>query len=188
MSTRKLVSLSLLGSLSFVLMLLNFPIPGLPPYLKLDFSEIPALIAAIIFSPLAGIIVEGLKNLLYYMAYGSGVPVGEVANFISGVLFIVPVSFIYHQLKTKRSLIGGCLVGTASMTVLMGVLNYYLLLPAYTWFLGYEAMSAEVKFAAVTAGIMPFNVIKGIAIMALFMPLYMKLKPWIEKQQNSLAA
>ncbi|WP_245676786.1 ECF transporter S component [Bacillus solimangrovi] len=184
MSTRKLVSLSLLGSVSFVLMLLNFPIPGLPPYLKLDFSEIPALLAAIIFGPVAGIIVEGLKNTLYYLAYGSGVPVGEIANFISGVIFIVPVAFIYHRLKSKRSLIGGCLIGTVSTIILMSILNYYLLLPAYTWFLGYDAMSHSVKITTITIGIIPFNAIKGIAVMALFIPLFTKLQPWIEKQRS----
>jgi len=51
--TQKMVTLSMLGSISFVLMLINFPLPFLPNYLKIDFSDVPALVAAIMFSPVA---------------------------------------------------------------------------------------------------------------------------------------
>ena len=88
----KLIILALMGSISMVLMLLNFPLPILPQYLKVDFSEIPALIAAILFTPLAGVIVEGLKNTLYLIYTGAADPVGVVANFAAGVLFVVPAA------------------------------------------------------------------------------------------------
>lgn len=58
---KRLVVISMLSSISFVLMLLNFPFPGLPGYLKIDFSDIPAIIAILIYGPGAGIAVEALK-------------------------------------------------------------------------------------------------------------------------------
>ncbi|WP_258871096.1 ECF transporter S component, partial [Halobacillus trueperi] len=85
---QKLVILALLGTISMVLMFLKFPLPFLPPYLKVDVSDIPALLAAILFSPLAGIVVEGLKNGLYMIFTGVSDPIGVVANFFAGVLFI----------------------------------------------------------------------------------------------------
>ncbi len=67
MKVKKLVVISMLSSIAFVLMLLNFPFPGLPDYLKIDFSDVPAIIAILIYGPLAGIAVEAIKNVLQYI-------------------------------------------------------------------------------------------------------------------------
>ena len=64
-SVVQMVSVAMLSSIAYLLMMLDFPFPGLPPFLKIDFSDVPALIAAIIFSPIAGVIVEAIKNILY---------------------------------------------------------------------------------------------------------------------------
>ncbi|ELK45958.1 MULTISPECIES: ECF transporter S component [unclassified Halobacillus] len=184
----KLVILALFGSISMVLMFLNFPLPFLPPYLKVDFSDVPALIAGILFTPAAGIIVEGLKNLLYLIYTGAGDPVGVVANFAAGVLFVAPVAMIYHKFKTTKSLVSGLVFSAVIMALGMSVLNYFLVLPAYSWFMGWETMSAQVKWATVLAGILPFNALKGIIIGALFVPLFIKLKPWLEQKRIQSSA
>ncbi|UOQ95612.1 ECF transporter S component [Halobacillus shinanisalinarum] len=185
----KLIILALFGSISMVLMLLNFPLPMLPQYLKIDFSEIPALIAAILFTPVAGIIVEGLKNTLYLIYTGAADPVGVVANFTAGVLFILPVAMLYHRFKNTKSLVSGLITGSIVMAVGMSVLNYFLVLPAYSWFMGWETMSAQVKWVTIVAAILPFNALKGIIVGALFVPLFIKLKPWIEqKRMNTSSA
>ncbi|WP_089752163.1 ECF transporter S component [Halobacillus alkaliphilus] len=178
----KLIILALMGSISMVLMLLNFPLPMLPQYLKVDFSEIPALIAAILFTPLAGVIVEGLKNALYLIYTGAADPVGVMANFAAGVLFVVPAAMVYHKFKSTKSLVSGIVASSIIMAAGMSVLNYFLILPAYSWFMGWETMSSNVKWITILAGILPFNAIKGIIIGALFVPLFIKLKPWIEQK------
>src|SRR5699024_6755877 len=65
---KKLVVLSLLSAVSLVLFFISFPLPLLPPYLKVDFSDVPALIAGLVFSPLAGMLVVFLRNALYFVA------------------------------------------------------------------------------------------------------------------------
>ncbi|REJ06823.1 ECF transporter S component [Halobacillus trueperi] len=179
---QKLVILALLGTISMVLMFLKFPLPFLPPYLKVDVSDIPALLAAILFSPLAGIVVEALKNGLYMIFTGVSDPIGVVANFFAGVLFIVPVAVIYRKGKTMKSLILGLVFGSVFMAVTMSVLNYFLILPAYSWFMGWETMSADVKWMTIVAGILPFNVIKGAIAGSLFIMLFVKMKDWIEQK------
>ena len=160
----KMIILALLGTISLVLLFLNFPLPFLPPFLKIDFSEVPALIAAFIFSPIAGVIVVGIKNLLY-LAIGGGEPVGVAANFLSGLLFVVPVALIYHKYKSVKSIMSGLVVGTVVMAIAMSVLNYLVILPVYAWFMGMEEMKIEaVKRVAVLYGVFPFNLIKGIII------------------------
>ncbi|SEB05108.1 Riboflavin transporter FmnP [Thalassobacillus cyri] len=182
----KLIVLSLLGTISMILMFLNFPLPLLPQYLKVDFSDIPALIAGLIFTPVAGIIVEGLKNLLYLVYTGAADPIGIAANFAAGIMFVVPAAMLYHKFKTTKSLVSGLFTGTAIMAIGMGVLNYFLILPAYSWFMGWETMSAQVKWVTVIAGILPFNALKGIVIAALFVPLFMKMKLWIAQKRITI--
>lgn len=178
----KLIILALLGTISLVLFFLNFPLPFLPPYLKIDFSEVPALIAAFIFSPIAGIIVIGVKNLLYLAVSGAGDPIGVIANFLAGVMFVVPVAFLYHKYKGVKSIISGLVSGTVIMALGMSVLNYVFILPAYGWFMGWE-MTEQVKWISVIAGVLPFNAIKGIIVGLLFVPLFIKMRSWIEQKQ-----
>lgn len=179
----RMIILALLGTISLVLLFLNFPLPFLPPYLKIDFSEVPALLASLIFSPLAGIIVIAIKNVLYLLI-GGGEPVGVASNFLAGVLFVAPVALIYHKYKGVKSIISGLVIGTIVMAVAMSVLNYLVLLPVYAWFMGMEEMKIEsVKRIAVIYGVLPFNVLKGIIVGMLFIPLFTRLRAWIERQQ-----
>ena len=185
----KTITFALLGAISMVLMLLNFPLPSLPSYLKIDFSEIPVLIAALLFSPLAGVAVEAIKNLLYLIFTGAGDPVGVAANFLAGMLFVMPVAYFYHKFKAgKKTLISGLVTGTVAMAVGMSVLNYFIVLPLYSIFLGSPVMSDDAKWVAVTAGILPFNLVKGIVIAIVFVPLFAKLKPWFAKRKRTAAA
>lgn len=180
----KMVAVSMLSSIAYLLQLLDFPFPGLPPFLQIDFSEVPALLAAIVFGPLAGIAVEGIKNFLHYGIVGNltGVPVGELANFIAGTLFILPVSYLFRKYRTTKGLSAGLVSGTVLMTLAMAVLNYVLILPAYTWFLNSPQMSGEAMMNLILVGIAPFNVIKGLMITVLFIVLYSRIQPWLNRQ------
>ena len=62
------------------------------------------------------------------------------------------------------------------MAVMMSVLNYFVLLPAYTFFLNMPAMSGPEIRQYIVAGVLPFNIIKGIAMSLVFMLLYKKMK------------
>lgn len=179
----KLIILALLGTISLLLFFLNFPLPFLPPYLKIDFSDVPALMASLIFSPLAGIIVVAVKNLLYLAVSGAGDPIGVAANFLAGVMFVVPVSILYHKYKGVKSIVSGLVTGTLIMAIGMSVLNYFIILPAYGWFMGWE-MTNQVIWASVLADVLPFNIIKGIIVALLFVPLFIKMHSWITQQQT----
>ena len=183
----RLIILALLGTISMLLMLLDFPLPLLPSFLKIDFSDVPALLAALLFSPIAGVIVEVIKNTLHLLI-GGGEPVGVTANFIAGVLFIVPVAVLYHKYKGVKSIVSGLVTGTIIMAIAMGFINYFVLLPAYSLMFGIEDYSIPaVKWSLVTVGIVPFNIIKGIIVGLLFVPLFIKLKPWIERKRASFS-
>ncbi|SHM91770.1 ECF transporter S component [Gracilibacillus kekensis] len=177
----RLIVISIMGTISVLLMFLNFPLPFLPAYLRIDVSDIPALIASIMFSPLAGVLVVGIKNILYLLLTAISDPIGVMANFFAGMFYIVPVSFLYLKHGTMKSVLNGLVLGTVFMTVGLSILNYFLFIPAYSWFMGWEEMSETVKLSTVLVGILPFNLIKGVIVGIVFAIIFTKLQKWIKR-------
>lgn len=181
-----IVTIGMLSSIAYILMLLKFPIPPFPTFLKIDFSDIPALIATLIMGPGAGILVELIKNVLDYFMTGSetGVPVGHFANFIAGITYILPTYYIYQKFKSKKGMTYGLIFGTAFMAIMMSILNYYVVLPAYSMFLNMPAMTAAETRQMIVAGILPFNIVKGIVVTIVFVLLFNRMSTWINKQTS----
>ena len=183
-----MILIAILGSISTVLMQFNFPLPALPGFLKIDFSEIPAVLAIMTMGPIAGISVELLKNVLHWFFSGSptGVPVGEIANFTTGILFILPIYFIFNKFKSSKGLAAGLIAGTVAMAIGMSFLNYIVFLPMYTYFLNAPAVSGDALYTMIIAGILPFNIIKGVILMLITLLLFKSMDKWISQQRTQL--
>ncbi|XXM74134.1 ECF transporter S component [Lysinibacillus sphaericus] len=179
MTTRTFVTIGMLSAISYVLMLFNFPIPPFPKFLMVDFSDVPALIATITLGPIAGILVELFKNIIDYVMTGSdtGVPIGHFANFAAGVFLILPTYFVYSRFQSKKGLLAGLVTGTVVMSIALGILNYFVLLPAYKYF-----MNFELPAGIIITGIVPFNILKGALVTAVFLLLFIRLQGWLSKQ------
>lgn len=180
---RSFVTIAMLSSIGFILMLFNFPLPWFPSFLQIDFSDVPALIAAITMGPIAGILVEIIKNVLDWIYSGSptGFPVGHLANFTTGLLFILPVYFVYKKFKSMTGLLVGLVVGTFVMSIGMAALNYVAFLPMYGYFMNFYV---EDVVGTVVFGILPFNLLKGVMLIVVVTLLYRTMKTWIEQQQS----
>ncbi|MBU5270902.1 ECF transporter S component [Staphylococcus caprae] len=171
---KRLITISMLSAVAFVLTFIKFPIPFLPPYLTLDFSDVPTLLATFILGPLAGVIVALIKNILNFL-FNMSDPVGPVANFLAGVSFLLSAYYVYMRKRTSRSLINGLIVGTIVMTIVLSILNYFVLLPLYGMIFNLGDVVKNVKIVIVS-GVIPFNIIKGIVISVIFVLLYRRLK------------
>ena len=123
----KFIKISLLGAIAVVLMYFDFPIPFLPfPWLKIDLSDIPALMGAFAFGPMAGIVVELIKNLLILIVKGTSTYfVGELANFIVGVSLVAPAAWVYHRNKSRKNALLGMALGTLSIEIIGIIANVY---------------------------------------------------------------
>ncbi|KAB7672901.1 ECF transporter S component [Bacillus sp. B1-b2] len=185
LTVRSYVLIGMMSALSYVLMFLNFPLPSFPTYLQVDFSDLPALLAAFILGPVAGILVEVIKNLIDYVLTGSesGVPVGHLANLIAGISFILPTYYIYNKIKSKIGMVIGLIVSVVLMTTLLSVFNYYVLLPVYYTLMNLPIEGTILKNTIVTA-IIPFNLLKGTIISVLFVLIFSKMNTWIMKQMQ----
>ena len=174
MSTSTMVKIGILGAVSFLLMLVEFPLPLFPPFLKIDASDLPSIVATMSLGPVAGVMVQFIKNILRVILGSMTGGVGELANFLIGSLFVVPLGLAYKKLPNIKGYIVGAVIGTISMSVFAAFLNYAFLIPLYaTLFGGMEVivnMSIAVNpnltdlRALVIFGIIPFNLIKCVAI------------------------
>lgn len=129
--TRALAGTAMLGAVGFVLMFIELSMPFLPPFLKLDFSELPALLASFAYGPAAGGAVCLLKNLLHCLIGGTTGGVGELSNFLLGCCYVLPAGMIYRRKKTRRGALLGSFAGCVISAALSLPINYFLIYPLY---------------------------------------------------------
>ena len=115
---RVLTGTAMLGAVAAVLMYLEFPIPIMPAFVKLDVSELPALIASFAYGPVSGILVCLIKNLIK-LPSTSTAAVGELFNFVMGALFVGVAGLIYKRNKTRKGAIVGALLGALVIVVFL---------------------------------------------------------------------
>ncbi len=131
--TRKMVTIAVLSAIAIILNLLSFPLPFLPSFYKVDFSELPVVLGAFVMGPLAGIVIEFIKIMLNIILNGTSTAfVGEFANFIIGCAFVVPAATIYTFKRSKVTAAIGLGVGTVVCCVAGVLLNAFVLLPMYS--------------------------------------------------------
>lgn len=180
----KCIKISLLGAIAVILMYFDFPVIPVFPWLKIDLSDVPALMGAFAFGPMTGIVIEGLKNILIIIVKGTGTGfVGEMANFIIGVSLVAPAAYVYHKNKSRKTAFLGMLAGFVGVQIVGIIANVYFLLPAY----GMVMDKAEI-FKYVTVGLLPFNGIKAILVFAVTYVLYKRVSKAIFKVEPNLDA
>lgn len=188
-----IVKVSMLSAVAVVLMLLEFPIPFIAPsFYELDISEVPVLLGAFALSPVAGIVIETIKVLLNLLINGTiTAGVGEIANWVMGIVFIFPTSLIYHKNKCKKNAVLGLICGSSLMVILGGLVNAYILIPAYGKALEMP-LDAFVKMGAsihssidsipkmMLLCVVPFNILKALIVSTITMLIYKRISPIIK--------
>lgn len=178
---------AVLGSAATILMLLEFPVIFMPGFLKLDFSDIPAIIGAFALGPLAGCLIILLKNLLHISSTQTA-GVGEMANFLVGTGFVVPAAWVYRCKKNRVGAVWALVAGTLAMTLTAAAVNYWVLIPLYQTALHFplEAIVSMGRVANplivdlktfIVFAIVPFNLLKGIIVSSITLLIYKKLSP-----------
>ncbi len=186
LSTQSITRIALMSVISFVLILINLPLPIFPSFLKIDLSDVPSLITTFVMGPAAGILVQFTKNLLNFLINTSTGGIGELANFVIGLSLILPLSYIYKLKPTKQGYIIGSIVGILFMSVVGVLMNYYVLLPMYAKFMGMESIIqsgtkvngniVDMKSFLLFA-ILPFNLLKATLSVIVSSILYNYIKP-----------
>ena len=127
-----MVLISMFSAVAAVLSSFQISLPFAPPFYKLDFAETPILIGAFALGPVAAIFMEAIKILIHLVIKGTTTMfIGDIANFIGSLMFVLPASIIYQKHKTKKMAFVGLGVSIVTATLGAIVINSFVTLPMY---------------------------------------------------------
>ncbi|MBR2276307.1 MAG: ECF transporter S component [Lachnospiraceae bacterium] len=179
---------AMLSALAFVLMFFDFSVPLMPSFIKMDLSELPALIGSFAMGPVYGILICLIKNLLHLTISSTG-GVGELSNFILGASFVFTAGLIYERNKKKKTAIIGSIVGAVVMALISIPSNYFVVYPVYTKFMPIDAILSmyqainpkadSLLFCLITFNA-PFTFIKGMLSVLITLLIYKRISPVIK--------
>lgn len=181
----KIAVIAVMGAISTVLMMFSLSVPLMPSFIKLDFSELPALITAFTLGPVSGVVVCLIKNLIN-LTMSTTAGVGELSNFLIGACFVLAAGLIYRRSKTRKGAIAGSLIGAVVMAVVSLPVNYFITYPFFTNFMPMETIMG--MYRTINPGIenlwqaliifnMPFTFIKAMCSVLVTCLVYEKLTP-----------
>ncbi|WP_302201153.1 ECF transporter S component [uncultured Gemmiger sp.] len=185
---RELTVTAMLCAVATILMFLDFSLPMvIPSFVKMDVSELPALLASFSLGPVYGIAVCLVKNILNVIFHGSTGGIGELCNFLIGASFVGTAGLVYRFHKTRKGAVIAALVGAVVMAVVSVPVNYFLSYPVYAaMFGGIDAIiAAYQELRPGTNGLMecllvfnmPFTLVKGLLNAAICFLIYKPLSP-----------
>lgn len=187
--THKMTVTAMLSAVATVLMFFDFSTPLVPSFIKLDISELPALLASFSLGPVYGIVVCLIKNIVNLARTQTG-GVGELCNFLLGAIFVYTAGLVYNKAKNRKGAFLGALIGAFVMAVLSLPLNYYVVYPFYSKLIpidiiiqAYQAIFSGVDglFECLLVFNVPFTFLKGLLDVALTFVIYKKLSPILHK-------
>ena len=172
-SIQKLIYTGMLAAMAGALMSLEFSVPMMPPFYKVDFSDVPSIMALFLFGPASAAWVEIIKILIKLITVGTNsMYVGELSNLIGVALFVIPLWIVYNKMgKNRRAAITGLTVSIAIRTAFACFCNAFITLPLYAKAMGVSLDSVVTMVASVNPAItslttfivmatIPFNILK----------------------------
>lgn len=198
MRNRRIASGAILTAMAALLMYLEIPLPLMPPFLKFDFSEIPVLIGTFALGPVWGMIIELLKVLLH-LPVSQSAGIGELSNFLVGVIFVGTAGLIYRKVRTKRGAAVSMSIATAILAALAIPVNYFVTIPLFLNVLNYSmedilGLSASInplvsdERSLLLACFLPFNLFKGIVDSVITFFIYKPISKLINKTYKNTHA
>ena len=197
--THHLAVAAMLTAVAFILQFIEFSIPLMPAFVKLDISDLPALLGTFSLGPLYGVAIELVKNIIH-LPFGTSAGVGELANFLLGAAFVLAAGLFYKRHKSRKTALIGSIVGAIVMALISLPLNYYLVYPAYVTVYGfpmhaiidaykdilgyYPALpgpNSDVLFSCLVIFNIPFTFFKGMLDVLICFLIYKPLSPLLHK-------
>lgn len=171
-----MVKIGVLSAIAFLLQFIGSAVGlNIGGFLTIEFSDLPALIGAFALGPLAGILIELIKNLLHCSITSTGF-VGELANLVTNGIFVLTAGLIYKKNRTFKGAVIGTVVAIFVMTAAAMLTNLFIMLPMYM-----PKADFSTKMNLVFYTITPFNFCRGLVLSILTFLLYKRLTPILKK-------
>lgn len=156
MSTRIMVSSAMLAAISIVLVAaIHFPLIPAAAFLEYDPADIPILIGAFAYGPVAGLVLAIVVSVIQGLTVsaGSGI-IGIVMHiFATGACAFVAGS-IYKKNKTRKMALIALVVGALVQTIAMVIMNL-IFTPLFM------NVPLDVVISMMVPIIIPFNLLKA---------------------------
>ncbi|ATL78958.1 ECF transporter S component [Lactiplantibacillus plantarum] len=177
----RLVGIALLGAIAYILMLLEFPILPVAPWMKIDFSDIPILIGLFLFGVGGAFVITIIKLLLHSAMMGFAIYdlIGSFASFLGTAVLILAFALVlcYYRGNPKWRMPVAIVVATIGLVVIESLANLTFVLPFYLQVMGMKlSMSLN---TVVLVAVIPFNLIKGLLVGNVFWLVYQRLAKWL---------
>lgn len=176
-----------IATLLYIVPFLRFSVPVFASFLEVNFSDIAALIGGFAYGPLVAMGIQIVKVVIK-LPFSTTAMVGELADLILGIAFVVPAALFYHRFKTKKGAIMALVIGSISHLVIATLANGLFLTNFYVQFYFGGASEALVSFIQSTNpnvtnlgwsyllwAIIPFNALRNLLISTLTFLIYKKI-------------
>ena len=175
-STKTIAKMGMMAAIACVIGLIRFPILPMISFMTYDFADIPIIVSALAFGPVAGILITLVVSFIQAFLLGGDQLYGFIMHVLSSGAHVLIVSLIYKRHKTKKTAIIGMIIATIAMVVIMGIANYFVT----PYYYGGEAMKAVV--IQLMPFILLFNLIKGSANSIITFLVYKRISPFLHKK------
>ncbi|MBR4015861.1 MAG: ECF transporter S component [Anaerotignum sp.] len=155
-STRQMVSMAMLGAISIVLVAaVHFPLIPAAAFLEYDPADIPILIGAFAFGPVAGLLMTIVVSFIQGITVSaqSGI-IGIVMHILATGSCVLVAGCIYSRNKTRKTAIIALVCGALTQTLAMIGMNM-IFTPLFM------GAPLEVVMSMMVPAIIPFNLLKA---------------------------
>lgn len=197
-STTRITMIALFGALAGLLHVFSFSLPfAFPGFLEYDLSDIPLFIGTFALGPVSGCIIIVIKLLIRLVCKGTGsMFVGELANLLIGIGFVIPAGVIYKRNRTFKGAILALSVGSLSSVAVAILTNWLILIPFYVFVMfngNWELLLGMMRplFASITqqtfynfylwVSVLPFNVMRCLIASILTLVVYKHISRLINR-------
>lgn len=194
-SASYVAKIGIFSTLCYVLYLIRTPLSfWFPFWLEINLSDVPALISGFMLGPLAGVLTVTVKILLK-LPFTSTACVGELADYLIGLAFVLPSSLVYKRHKDVKHALCGMILGAVCSIITAIIANVFILIPFYlfvqNWKLStlVEACSGVIK--GITEGnfyvyyaffaVLPFNLLRCVVAGGITFLVYKKISILMHK-------
>lgn len=172
----RIAYIAIFTALSYGLRFWEFSLLPAIPYLKLDFSNIFPLLGGFALGPVAGMTIGILKELLW-MFFSSTFGVGEIANIVIMLPFVLIPSIAYKWRKGIKSVLVFITIGCIAQVIWSFPVNWLLNFPVFVGFNWKLGMST---FISVWYWVVLFNLIKALSISVIVLLIYKSVSKLIK--------
>ncbi len=139
------------------------------------------MIAGFALGPVAGVVVSVLKELIYALSFTQTVGVGELANIIIMLPYILIPTILYKRHKGIKAVLIAVAIGCIAQVIWSIPVNYLLTFPFYMNLYAHYSWSKGMEFyLSVWYWAVLFNFVKTVMITAAVLLIYKPLSRLIK--------